>query len=291
MSSIAQVEVDDKTIVSRSETILRVMETLIVGDTIRSHLEYSVPMILRAAVLVCLAAACLPAEGFDPRLPVSTLVREDLFAGFLTKDMTRLAAGEKTLEALLRERPQAKPSILAWQAGVALHRAVWAHEAKQTQEFDGHYKRALSLFAEAAAVASATDIGPAAITGGTYSLLMDRLPEKHRPEAAAKAYEAYHRLLDVQAPMAMKMPLHIRGELFAGLALTAQRTGRSQEASQHLDQLIETLPNTPYAARAKKWKENPKLAATTSITCLTCHDSGKLEARRHALNSQPPISK
>ena len=84
------------------------------------------------------------------------------------------------------------------------------------------------------------------------------------------------------------MPIHHRGEVLAGLAQAAQRTGRAEETTQHLDRIIELLPNTPYEARARKWKENPKLAASTTIACMTCHDAGKLEARRAALNSAPP---
>ena len=43
---------------------------------------------------------------FDPRLTVHTLVREDIFAGFLVDDMERFSRGEKTLERLMVERPE-----------------------------------------------------------------------------------------------------------------------------------------------------------------------------------------
>jgi hypothetical protein len=50
--------------------------------------------------------------------------------------------------------------------------------------------------------------------------------------------------------------------------------------------MLMLLPNSPYEARAKKWKENPELSARSSIVCMTCHDAGKLEARKAALASQ-----
>jgi hypothetical protein len=55
---------------------------------------------------------------FDPRLSVHTIVREDIFAGFLANDLERLARGEKNLERLLAERPSAKAPLLAWKAGI-----------------------------------------------------------------------------------------------------------------------------------------------------------------------------
>jgi hypothetical protein len=80
------------------------------------------------------------------------------------------------------------------------------------------------------------------------------------------------------------LPVHLRGELLSGLAASAQRTGRMEEANQHLDKILAVLGNTPYAPVAKQWKENPKAAANTSITCLTCHDDGRLAARLTTLN-------
>src|SRR6185295_3212783 len=73
---------------------------------------------------------------FDPRLTVHTLVREDIFAGFLVDDMERFSRGEKTLERLMVDRPEAKPAILTWQAGAALKRALIAEKQNRTSEFE-----------------------------------------------------------------------------------------------------------------------------------------------------------
>ena len=266
------------------------MDKPIVGGCKRRNLQYSIPMTSKGLLLIAVAALRLSAQQtpfLDPRMSVSTLVREDIFAGFLTKDMARLSIGEKTLESLLRERPQAKPQILAWQGGVALHRAMWANEQKQTTEYEQQYKKALDLFAQALAADPQSE-AVAAITGGSYALTLDRLPEQHRAAAAAKAYEAYRFLFEKQGPALQKMPVHHRGEVLAGLAFAAQRTGRTEETAQHLDRILAMLPNTPYEARARKWKENPELAGRTTIACMTCHEDGKLETRRRVLNSAPP---
>jgi hypothetical protein len=81
-----------------------------------------------------------------------------------------------------------------------------------------------------------------------------------------------------------QLPVHLRGELLGGLAMSALRTGRTEEAMRHLDKILAALAGTPYEPVAKKWKENPKASADTSITCMTCHDQGRLAARLNSLN-------
>jgi tetratricopeptide (TPR) repeat protein len=211
-------------------------------------------------------------------------VREDLFAGFLADDMERFTRGEKNIQLLLEKRPAAKSSLLAWKASATLYRAVIAHENNRSDEFQQKYREALDLFSQAQQIGT-NDGGVAAITGGTYALFSDRLPKEHRAAAWSQAYDSYQALWKQQAPVVDKLPLHLRGELLAGLAASAMRTGRTEEATQHLDKILAVLSNTPYESVARKWKENPKAAADTSITCMTCHESGRRAARLNALNS------
>jgi hypothetical protein len=219
---------------------------------------------------------------FDPRLTVHTLVREDIFAGFLVDDMERFARGEKTLERLLLERPEAKPAILTWQAGATLKHALIAQKQNRTAEFEQLYRRSLSLFAEALRLApDSPDV--AAVTGGSYAVLADQLPEKYRLAAWSKAYDAYQVLWKLQAPLVDQAPLHIKGELLAGLAQSAQRSGRVAELPQYLALMLQYLPNSAYAARAREWKDKPEVAAHTKVTCQSCHEPGRLAAQTAAL--------
>jgi hypothetical protein len=87
-----------------------------------------------------------------------------------------------------------------------------------------------------------------------------------------------------QAPAVDKLPVHLRGELLGGLAASAQRTGHTEELATYLDKIIELLPNTPYEPVARQWKKDPKVAASSTITCMTCHDAGRLSARVATLN-------
>ena len=82
----------------------------------------------------------------------------------------------------------------------------------------------------------------------------------------------------LQSANVEKLPLHLKGELLAGLALTAQRTGKMDEANQHLDRMIAMLPGSPYEASAKIWKQDS--AYNSRLACLTCHSAGRLEPVR-----------
>jgi hypothetical protein len=219
---------------------------------------------------------------FDPRLNVHTLVREDIFAGFLADDMESFSRGEKTLERLLVERPEAKPAILTWQAGAALKRALIAQKQDRPSEFQELYRHALDLFTEALRLGpDSPDV--AAVTGGSYAVLADQLPEKYRLAAWSKAYDAYQTLWKQQALLVDMAPLHIKGELLAGLAQSAERSGRVAELPQYLDLMLKYLPNSAYAARAREWKEKPEVAARSKVTCQSCHEPGRLAAQTAAL--------
>lgn len=238
---------------------------------------------LLIAVAILASSAIAPAQGPEPplddtSLSVHTLVREDIFAGFLQNDLVRLARGEKNLELLLKSRPAARAGLLAWQGTVALTRAAHASEADAQPEFTRHYRRATDLFAEAMRD-GADDPAVWAIVGGSNVSLADRLPQTERKAAWEQGYGAYAQLWRMQAAIAAKLPLHHRGELLTGLAQTAQRSGRVVEAEQYLDQIVATLAETPYGTLAQEWKSNPAARAKGNLTCRTCHAQGTLAAR------------
>jgi hypothetical protein len=232
---------------------------------------------------VAVVASAIPAQAPEPplsdtRLTVHTLVREDIFAGFLQNDLARLARAEKNLDSLLASRPAEKSSVLAWQGSAALTRAAMANEAKQPDQFRQHYKRALDLFAEAATVGP-DNVGVFAITGGSQVSIADRLPAAERAAGWEQAYGAYQRLWKMQASMIEKLPLHHKGEVLSGIAQSAQRTGRNDELTADLDRILTLLPDTAYAKRAQQWKEDPASRAQVKLTCQTCHGPGTLAAR------------
>lgn len=239
------------------------------------------------ALVAALATAALAQSPEPPladtRISVNTLLREDIFAGFISDDMERFARGEKNIQLLIEKRPADKALLLAWQGGATLYRAVRAHENNRADEFQQYYRQATDLFSQARQLGP-TNGGVIAITGGSQLLFADRLPKAYRAAAWSEAYAAYQALWKEQAPVVDKLPVHLRGELLGGLTQAAQRTGHTAEVEPLLDKMLTALAGTPYEPMAKQWKKNPESAANTSLTCLTCHEGGRLAARVTALN-------
>jgi hypothetical protein len=236
--------------------------------------------VMSSLVLLVFAIGGVAAQSPEPplsdtRLTVHTLVREDIFAGFMANDMVRFGRGERNVEQLLKDRPDQRGNLLAWKGSATMHRAVLAHDAGRNDEFLEQLQAARAAFAEAAKQTSGNE-GAAAITGGTYSVFADRLPEPHRAAAWAEAYAAYSLLWKQQGSAVDKLPVHHRGELLGGLVQSAQRTGRTDEMAQHLDRMLTLMAGTPYEATAQQWKANPASAATTKVTCKNCHNPGRL---------------
>lgn len=218
----------------------------------------------------------------DTRLTVHTLLREDVFAGFISNDLVRFARAERNIEQLLKDRPDQRGNLLAWRGGAAMYRSVLAHESGNNGEFLKHLQAARAAFADAAKQTSGND-AVAAITGGTYVVFADRLPEPHRASAWADAYSNYSLMWKQQGSVIDKLPIHHRGEVLGGLVQSAQRTGRTEEMAQHLDRMLALLQGTPYEATAQQWKANPASAATTKVTCKACHNPGRLSSQLASL--------
>lgn len=214
----------------------------------------------------------------DTRLTIHTLVREDIFAGFLQNDVARLARAERNLELLLASRPDDRAGLLAWQGSTALTRAALAHEASQSAQFERHYRRARDLFADAMRLGP-DNVGVFAITGGSYVSMADRLPAAERPAAWEAAFAAYQHLWKLQGAAIDKLPLHHKGEVLSGLAQSAQRTGRVEEVAVQLERILTYVPDSPYARQAQRWKDDPSSRAQSKLTCQTCHAPGTLAAR------------
>ena len=241
---------------------------------------------LLAFALATGAAAQSPEPPIaDTRLTVHTLLREDVFAGFLDNNMDRVARAERSLDALLKERPTERANLVAWRGGIELLHAVRAHEAGKAGEFATNFQKAKNSFAEAAKLSAGND-GVAPITGGSYAVFADRLPQEHRAAAWQQAYDSYSMLWQAQHAQLEKMPVHFKGEVLAGMAQSAQRTGRADESAQFVDRMLTMLAETPFEKTARQWKADPKSAASSNLTCKSCHAPGRLSTRLAALNNK-----
>jgi len=228
-----------------------------------------------------------PAPLDDGRLGYSTLVREDVFAGFIDKDMVRFDRGMASVETLLKTRPASdRAGLLAWKGGGLMYQAVLANEAGKKAEYKRLYSEAQAALAEAKKVAAPQDGGPLAVGGGVGLLFADRLAKEDRAGAWAAAYENYTALCALQCAFADKLPPHLKGELMAGLVMSAQRTGHTEEMNANLDKMLVLTKDTPYEATAKLWKADSKVAASTSLGCKNCHDAGRLAPTLMSLNAK-----
>jgi hypothetical protein len=235
--------------------------------------------------LMALLAFILTTEN-DPRLTVHTIVREDIFAGYMVKDMVRLAKGETMLEQLDKERPDQRQHVRAWQGGAVTFRAVLAYEMGDRAEGDRLYSIAQSRLDEALKLGP-NDGGVWAVIATVNGLFADRLPVEKRGAAWNTAYDSYRKLGAQQMATVDKLPSHFKGELLAGLVMSAQRTGHQEEFTISLDKMIELTENTPYSRTAQTWKENPETVAHSTLLCKSCHESGRLEARKTTLHKAP----
>ena len=180
---------------------------------------YTLKLAVIASALLVFLASSQPQDPplSDTRLTVHTLLREDIFAGFLENDMKRFARGEKNIELLLAKRPEAKSDVLSWKAGATLYRAVLANEANRPEEFKKKYQQALDLFAEARK-SLPLGSGVNAINGGVFVMFADRLPKEYREAAWAQCFKSYQGIWKQQGSIIAGMPVHFKGEVLGGLA-------------------------------------------------------------------------
>jgi hypothetical protein len=114
------------------------------------------------------------------------------------------------------------------------------------------------------------------VAGASQLLFADRLAQADRAGVWAKAYDNYQMLWKGQGSIADKLPPHLRGELTAGVVLSAQRTGRQAEADAAVDRMLVLVKGTPYETVARQWKADPRAQPDLMLSCKNCHDVARL---------------
>ena len=211
----------------------------------------------------------------DKRIAVSTLVREDIFAGIIDHDMVRFAKGEANIDKLLQMRPGDRAGLMAWKASALLNRAAIANEAGDKAAYKRYFTQAVAALDEAdkAGMADGTKL---AVSGASELLFADRLAKADQPAMWARSYDNYQMIWKAQGAIADKLPPHLRGELMSGMVMTAQRTGRQAEAEAALEKMLVIVKDTPYETVAKQWKADPKMQPGSMLACKSCHDVARL---------------
>jgi hypothetical protein len=227
------------------------------------------------ATFACAVMTVLAQESRPANIPFYTWVREDTFAGFLEDDLTRFARGEQKVLEYLNETP-GRPDATNWLGATKVYRAIRAFDAGDRPAGDRLLREALEAMDQAVAAAP-EDQGIRATAGGTLAFLAPRLPEAHYRPALEKAREHYAVLYRLQAPAAATFPLHIKGELLAGVAETEFRVGDRQRANEVLRRIVAEMPDSAYARTAAAWLASPEsVTRQTRLVCQSCHQPGRL---------------
>ncbi|MBL8235051.1 MAG: hypothetical protein JNL98_41500 [Bryobacterales bacterium] len=234
---------------------------------------------LRTLLFLTIASAALSAESRPAGITVSTWVREEIFAGFMTGDMPRFESGMAKLRDILAVEPN-NPAALAWQGGGQVLRAVRAREAGDMQKYRDLYQEAQLQFTKALELAP-NNISVLVVSGGTSIMFGDRLAEPDRQQAFELGYRNYFAASELQKQVMDKLPPHFRGELWSGLALAADRLDKRADREKYIALMKEQLQGTPYPSRAERWANQTRIEG--SYMCLSCHEPGRLQARLKAV--------
>jgi hypothetical protein len=231
-----------------------------------------------AVVVFTLTIVGLAAQQSRPaNVPVHTWVREDMFAGFVDDDLAGYERGEKKLAEYLSEASP-RPEAVAWMAGGKLYRASRAFREGKAVDGDALVREATTLMDQATAAAP-DNLGVHAVLGGSVVQLANKLPEKYYTALMQRGRMHFAKLYSVQSPAIPQLPLHIKGELLAGVAETEFRVGDRTRASEVLNQIVKEMPGTAYAKTAATWLESPdKVTRDSKLVCQSCHDAGRLGA-------------
>jgi tetratricopeptide (TPR) repeat protein len=221
-------------------------------------------MRLTIALFFFAAAAQPQPERFD------LIVREDIFAGFLSNDMERFERGMKKCDERLAQDAK-HTDALAWKGGGTLYRSIRSFESGDTQRGNELWDQAFQLF-EGALALNPQSVGTLATYGGSLVVFVRRAPAERQQGMMTKAAALYEKMREMQAPFFDKMGVHHRGETLGGLADIYQRLGQPEKSQEYLKRIVATMEGTPYYPKARKWLENPNaISPKDSLACLSCH--------------------
>ncbi len=234
---------------------------------------------MRFLLMMSLLPVPLLAELPPKGITVSQWVREDYFAAYLGKDMASFAKGEaKAMEIMLAtDDAEAR----AWVASGKLFLAARAYQAGNKSEAGA------LLFDEAMEGANRALFrkNPSAmrILAASYVLFADRFPGELRERLYRDGRTLFIQIRQQEGAGLDRLPLHMKGEVLAGQAQAAMKLGLQEEATRHLREIVEKLPDTHYAQTAEKWLADPASAVKGQLVCQSCHEPNRLANRLKAI--------
>jgi hypothetical protein len=216
-------------------------------------------------------------EARPKNVPFYTWVREDTFAGWMNDDPVRHARGMKRAQEFVDENPNHAEAI-NWLGTGKIFEATSAYAAGDEAKGDALYHAGFAEMEKAVTMAP-NDGGIRATTSGTLMYFAGKLPDRHYRQAVEKAREHYAALYRMQEAMLNLLPLHLKGELLAGVAETEFRVGDREKGIAFLNRIVTGMPGTPYARTAETWLKSPEAVTQDSrLVCQSCHEPGRLQS-------------
>ena len=231
----------------------------------------------RACLAVLLAFPVLHAadDVVKPdRVPLSTWVREDLFAGWIANDTATFDRGTKKVDRFLSDHPDDRLG-LAFKYMVVAYAMIQARTRADDVAYQTQFAAAKDLRSRIFA-GDLRDPGPYIVVGSCQVRTAYFAPEKDRAAMYRDGRDLLAKVPELQADIFEKLPPHFRGEVWAQLAFASDRLGDAAARDQALENMLTKLPGTPYESRARAWQKPGNIAKEKDYTCMSCHDPGRL---------------
>jgi hypothetical protein len=212
-------------------------------------------------ILLTTAAMPILAQRFD------NVVRADFFAGF-RGDEARLARGMEACEKALAQNPGDPPALvwhgngLFFKSGQAFRKGDW--QAGQKMLDQGLKEMDAGVALAPGDLQTIIPRGAALLAGAPF--MGD--DASARP-LVVKAVADYEKALALQGAVQAG---HSRGEILGGLAIGYRLLADRDNTEKYLKRIVEEMPGTAYAERAKGWLARPDTMQRTDRFCIGCHE-------------------
>jgi|HubBroStandDraft_4_1064222.scaffolds.fasta_scaffold01045_6 tetratricopeptide (TPR) repeat protein len=209
-----------------------------------------------------------PDRGTAPPQRFDMLVREDFFSGF-AGNAAALERGMRKCEEVLANDPK-NAEALVWHGSGLSFSAKKEFMASNLGKGRQIQAQGVQEMNEAVAM-KPEDV---AVLIPRASVFLSAALHVPSLEVARKDFQLavndYEKILRLQAPSLLSLPVHARGELLGGLAEAWNGLGDMEKSRGYLKRITEELPDTPYGRRAKEALASAKSGAL-GTTCLGCH--------------------
>jgi len=219
------------------------------------------------------------------KLPLSTWLREDMFAGWIGHDDVTFERGVKKLDRYLLDHPDDRIA-LAWQYSVDCYRMVQA----RAKGDDAAYRAALATARELRPrIFEGEPRNPALniVVGSVLIGTLSSAAETDRDWMLRDARDLLSKVPALQEEQFDRLPAHMRGEVWSQLAYVSDRLGDTAERDRLIENMVTRLAGTPYEARGRAWQKG-SLAHEKEYTCISCHEPGRLAPTLARLNASAP---